>query len=193
MIKSLIVCLFLFCALPCRTTAAPVPAETLFVRSVEAYRAGQFQKARAGFREILDRYGKSPAASASALMFSKTLYKLQEYDQVIHAATDMKQRFPTTRYLPDVDYLIGNCYYRMGRLLDAAFQYMHVLSVHGGDLRLRRRVLELVGGMSLKVLSKHDLDLLKRRFEDDRTTEAVTLGQAFYLLQGGDTTEGMRR
>ncbi|MBI4529969.1 MAG: ABC transporter substrate-binding protein, partial [Candidatus Latescibacteria bacterium] len=79
------------------------------------------------------------------------------------------------------------------RLLDAAFQYMHVLSVHGGDLRLRRRVLELVGGMSLKVLSKHDLDLLKRRFEDDRTTEAVTLGQAFYLLQGGDTTEGMRR
>lgn len=186
--RYLLPLLLLLGCLPWQASAAIVPAETLFVRSVEAYRAAQFQRARAGFREILDR-PQSQVTSASALMFAKTLYKLKEYDRAIGSAIDAQRRFSDSRYVPELEYVVGNSQYRLGRVGEASRHYAVILHQRGTDVRLRRKSLLLLGKLNDGLMTREDLDQVRQHFGRNWTTEAVTLGRALVLMESGNPSE----
>ncbi|HCK08841.1 MAG TPA: hypothetical protein DHW45_03130 [Candidatus Latescibacteria bacterium] len=154
------------------------PAESLFQRSLARYIQANFIAARAGFTELVEELPPNQRTSAARLMLGKSYYKLREYNLALAAAIELYETFPYSRYLPEADLLIGDCYFHQGQVYSAATQYARVLTAKA-SIRLKARAADRLGQMSgAGRLTDRDIDRLRGDFGRQIIDEALTFGKA---------------
>lgn len=192
-------CIFLFVALP--ASAAPrsdgltfsQDAETLFQRALARYIQGNYAEAKLGFQEFIEQVAPNQRTSAVRLMLAKTHLKLSEYGLSLAAAVDLYEHFPYSRYLPEADLIIGDCYFHQGQVYSAATQYARVLSGKA-ELRLKARAADRLGQMAgTDKLSDRDIENLKKDFGQATVAEALAFGEARWPLKLGNPEEGTKK
>jgi tol-pal system protein YbgF len=96
-------------ATPQRETAPPaavIPVKpksselALYDSSLTAYRAGQFQDARAGFQDFLKRYPKSDLADNAYFWIGESYMSLNRYEQAILAYQEVIKKYPKGNKVP---------------------------------------------------------------------------------------------
>ncbi|MCH2665170.1 ABC transporter substrate-binding protein, partial [bacterium] len=154
------------------------PAESLFQRSLARYIQANFIAARAGFTELVEELPPNQRTSAARLMLGKSYYKLREYNLALAAAIELYETFPYSRYLPEADLLIGDCYFHQGQVYSAATQYARGLTAKA-SIRLKARAADRLGQMSgAGRLTDRDIDRLRGDFGRQIIDEALTFGKA---------------
>jgi len=193
------VLLIALAALPARAATLTPPlvysqeAEAAFQRALARYIQSHYADARLGFQSLVSEYPPNQRTSAARLMLAKSHYKLKEYSLSIAAAVELYEYFPFSRYLPDADLAIGDCYYHQGQVYSAATQYARVVSGKG-DLRLKSRAADRLGQMAgSNRLTDRDVERLKLDFGRAIVAEAVGFGEARWPHRLGDAKEGKRR
>ncbi|MFQ6092984.1 MAG: ABC transporter substrate-binding protein [bacterium] len=146
---------------PCDPIQDNPEVESLFAQAVVDYKERAYRSAQAGFQRILD-LPLNQRYSAALLMIGKTYYKLRAYDEAILRAERLFREFPTSTYVDDGHYLLGNCYYRQGRYYEAAEEYLTIIETEG-DPRLVERAHSLLKMLIAEGLSSDELSRLSRR------------------------------
>ena len=153
-------------------------AESLFQRSLARYIQTNYVAARDGFVQLIEEHPRNQRTSAARLMLGKSYYKLREYNFALAAAIELYETFPYSRYLPEADLLVGDCYFRQGQTYSAAAQYARVLAAKAGT-PLKARAADRLGQMyGAEKLTDRDLDRLRADFGRSIVDEAVAFGQA---------------
>jgi branched-chain amino acid transport system substrate-binding protein len=153
-------------------------AETQFQRSLARYIQANYLAARDGFAELIDQHPLSQRTSASRLMLAKSHYKLREYNLALAAAIELYEHFPNSRYLPEADLLIGDCYFHQDQMYSAAAQFARVMTAKAA-IQLKSRAADRLGQMAgTDKLSGRDIDRLRADFGRPTVDEAVAFGQA---------------
>ena len=153
-------------------------AETQFQRSLARYIQANYVASRDGFAELIDQHPLSQRTSASRLMLAKSHYKLREYNLALAAAIELYEHFPNSRYLPEADLLIGDCYFHQDQMYSAAAQFARVMTAKAA-IQLKARAADRLGQMAgTENLSGRDIDRLRTDFGTATVVEAVAFGQA---------------
>lgn len=153
-------------------------AESLFQRSLARYIQSNYIAARDGFTELIEQHPPNQRTSAARLMLGKSHYKLREYNLALAAAIELYEHFPYSRYLPEADLLVGDCYFHQGQLYSAATQYARVLTAKAG-IQLKARAADRLGQMhGAGKLTDRDIDRLRADFGRAIVDEAVAFGKA---------------
>jgi branched-chain amino acid transport system substrate-binding protein len=153
-------------------------AETQFQRSLARYIQANYVASRDGFAELIDQHPLSQRTSASRLMLAKSHYKLREYNLALAAAIELYEHFPNSRYLPEADLLIGDCYFHQDQMYSAAAQFARVMTAKAA-IQLKARAADRLGQMAgTENLSGRDIDRLRTDFGTATVDEAVAFGQA---------------
>ncbi len=154
------------------------PAESLFQRSLARYIQANYIAARDSFAELIEEHPENQRTSASQLMLGKSHYKLREYNLALAAAIELYETFPYSRYLPEADLLIGDCYFHQGQTYSAATQYVRVLTTKTG-IQLKACAADRLGQMAgAGKLTDRDVARLQTDFGRAIVDEAVAFGQA---------------
>lgn len=154
------------------------PAETLFQRALARYIQGNFIASRDAFTELIEEQPPNQRTSAARLMLAKSHYKLREYNLALAAAIELYETFPYSRYLPEADLLIGDCYFHQGQTYSAATQYARVLTAKA-NIQLKARAADRLGQMvGAGRLNDRDVTRLQGDFGRAIVDEAVAFGQA---------------
>jgi branched-chain amino acid transport system substrate-binding protein len=154
------------------------PAESIFQRSLARYIQANYIASRDSFTELIEQHPPNQRTSAARLVLGKSHYKLREYNLALAAAIELYEHFPYSRYLPEADLLVGDCYFHQGQLYSAATQYARVLTAKSGT-QLKARAADRLGQMyGAEKLTDRDIDRLKKDFGRAIVDEAIAFGQA---------------
>ncbi len=168
-------------------------AEALFQRALTRYIQNSYAEAKLSFQELVEKHPPNQRTSAARLMLAKSQYKLKDYSSAMATAIELQQQFPYSRYLPETDLLIGDCYFHQGQIYSAATQYSRVVT-NRSDLRTRARAADRLGQMSgVNQLTDRDLERLKKDFGKGIIEEAVSFGLARWPTKLGDVTRGQKQ
>ncbi len=99
---------------------------TIFQKGVTEYQKGNYEKARQSFSLMINKLPNSALKTANHLMLAKTNYKSGDYDASLLQCEEFKKRFPQSKYIDDVRYLMGNNYYRLQRIETAVTSWLNV-------------------------------------------------------------------
>ncbi len=168
---------------------APVfspPAEKMFNRGIDAYRAGQYERARSYFEKVLE-LALNQRSSAAQLVMSKALFRLQKYEPALDAAKKLQRNFGGSRYLADAHLVAGDSHYALGRYPEAAEQFGSVLSVPA-SLGVQASAAERLAGMAKNgSISEEALDRIREEVGDERLEDALLFGEAYWFRRLGWT------
>lgn len=168
-------------------------AEILFQKALARYLKGTYQKALLGFEELINKFPPNQRTSAARLMVSKTHFKLNSYDLAYTSAIDLQVKFPYSRYIPEADLIIGDCFFHQNQIYSAASQYARILS-RKGDLRIKARVADRLGQIvGANYLSDRDVERLKSDFGQAIIGEAIAFGEARWLLYHGHSKKSTKK
>ena len=168
-------------------------AQALFQRAHSRYIRGSFLEARQAFQELLDQYPPNQCTSAARLMLAKSHYKLREYNLATASAYELYEHFPYSRYLPEVDLIIGDCYFHQAQVYSAAAQYARILTTKA-DVRLKAKAADRLGQMAgAKRLTDRDVERLKADFGRAIIGEAIDYGQARWPQKLGRPEENLKK
>lgn len=168
-------------------------AETLFQRALTRYIHGSYLEAQRGFQDLIEHYPPNQRTSAARLMLAKSHYKRKAYTLAVAAAYELYERFPSSRYLPEADLVVGDCYFHQGQTYSAAAQYARVLTGKA-DIRLKTRAADRLGQMvGTDRLTDRDIARLKSDFGRAIVEEAVAFGQARWPGKLGRPEESIRK
>ena len=168
-------------------------AETLFQRALARYIKENFTGARETLLELLDQTPLNQRTSAARLLLAKSHYKLRDYNEALAASIELYEHFPYSRYLPDADLLIGDCYFRQNQIYSASTQYARVLT-SGGPTELKARAADRLGQMvGTSRLTDRDIIRLRADFGQRIVDEAVAFGQARWPAKLGQAAEADKR
>ena len=102
---------------------------TIFRKGLAEYQKGNYETARQSFSLMISKLPNSAITTANKLMLAKTNYKSGDYEISLRQCEEFKQFYPSSDYIDDIKYLMGNNYYRQNRIetavvtwLDAAFE-----------------------------------------------------------------------
>jgi branched-chain amino acid transport system substrate-binding protein len=153
-------------------------AESLFQRAHTRYIQANYTASRDRFIELIEQHPTNQRTSAARLMLGKCHYKLREYNLALAAATELYENFPYSRYLPEADLLIGDCYFHQGQIYSAAAQYARVLTAKA-SIPLKAKAADRLGQMTgAGKLTDRDINRLKTDFGRTIIDEAVAFGKA---------------
>ena len=168
-------------------------AETLFQRALARYIKENFTGARETLLELLDQTPLNQRTSAARLLLAKSHYKLRDYNEALAASIELYEHFPYSRYLPDADLLIGDCYFRQNQIYSASTQYARVLTSRG-PTELKARAADRLGQMvGTSRLTDRDIIRLRADFGQRIVDEAVAFGQARWPAKLGQAAEADKR
>ena len=168
-------------------------AEKLFQKAIERYKQRHFRRARLDFQDILERMPKNQRSSVAKLMLAKTLYKLRVYDLAIATVAELRKEYPYSRYLAEGEFLVGDCYFRQKRYVEAAAQYRKVAS-SAPDIRLKAKAAERLGAMSgVKMLPDGEREKLRRALGARGAEEVLRYGEAQWYSRLGYFDLGMAK
>ena len=167
--------------------------ETLFQRALARYIRKNYTGAKETLTELIEQNVPNQRTSAARLLLGKSHYKLREYNEALAAAIELYEHFPYSRYLPDADLLIGDCYFRQNQIYSAATQYARVLTARA-PTELKARAGDRLGQMvGTRRLSASDVARLRADFGEMIVNEAVAFGQARWPEMLGRAAEADKR
>ena len=168
-------------------------AQALFQRAQTRYIRGNFLEARQAYQALIDQYPPNQCTSAARLMLAKSHYKLQEFNLATAAAYELYEHFPYSRYLPEADLIIGDCYFHQAQVYSAAAQYARILTTKA-DVRLKTKAADRLGQMAgAKRLTDRDVERLKTDFGRAIIEEAVDFGLARWPQKLGRPEESLQK
>ncbi|UCE17629.1 MAG: penicillin-binding protein activator [Gemmatimonadota bacterium] len=148
----------------CNSLQENPEAERLFVQAMADYQRGKFRSAQERLEQILT-LPHNQRYSSALLLLGKTHYKLHAFDVAIMSAERLLREFPTSTYMDDGHYLLGNCHEGQGDYARAAEEYLITIEV-GSDSRLveqaRSRLITLIA----EELTSGEIERLHRRYPD---------------------------
>lgn len=170
-----------------------VEAESLFQRGLARYIQGNYAESLQVYQQLLETTPPNQRTSAAMLMSAKSRYKLGNYSLAYATAIDLYDRFPYSRYLPEADLVVADCYFHQNQIYSAAAQYARILTGKG-SLDLKTRAADRLGQLGgSRRLSDRDQDRLKADFGNVLIDEAVAFGAARWPLKLGKPDEARRR
>ncbi|APF17504.1 hypothetical protein Calab_1988 [Caldithrix abyssi DSM 13497] len=135
----------------------------IFQQGIQDYKTGEYEKARKNFALVISRLGyKSRLLTANYLMLAKTLYKLKDYEGSIEICKKFLKEFPQSQYVDDVQFVLANNYFRLGRVQTAAQLWLK-LSEKSADKRLRKKAFELAKNALRYLLDAQSLAYLEQQ------------------------------
>lgn len=167
--------------------------EILFQRALARYIKKNYTGAKETLTELIEQNVPNQRTSAARLLLGKSHYKVREYNEALAAAVELYEHFPYSRYLPDADLLIGDCYFRQNQIYSAATQYARVLTARA-PTELKARAGDRLGQMvGTRRLSAGDVARLRADFGEMIVNEAVAFGQARWPEKLGRAAEADKR
>lgn len=192
----LILSLFFSCTIAFAQTSSLTysqDAETVFQRALARYIQNNYEEAKLGFLELVEKHAPNQRSSAARLLLAKSYYKLKDYSLAIATAVELQLQFPYSRYLSESDLLIGDCYFFQGQVYSAATQYGRVLTSQT-DVRTKARASDRLGQMAgVNQLTDRDTERLKMDFGRATIDEAIAFGQARWPIKLGDPERGQKQ
>ncbi len=135
----------------------------IFQRGVQDYKTGEYERAEKNFELVIQRLGnKSHLLTANYLMLAKTLYKMKKYQKSIQICNQFLQKFPQSRYVDNIQFVLASNYFRLGRLQTATQLWLE-LSEKAADKRLRDKSFELAKNALRYALDEQDLSYLEQQ------------------------------
>ena len=191
--KNLSILLIFLCATTQATaTTFSREAETLFQHARDQYRQNKIADARQGFADLIEQHPSNQRTSAARLMLAKSHYKLKDYALAIDAAIALQRHHPRSRYVPETDLIIGDCYFHQHRIYSAAMQYARVLT-RRADIRTKARAADRLGQLSgSQKLTEGEVEKLKTEFDRALIDEAIAFGKARWHIKLGNRNEGAK-
>jgi len=158
---------------------------TIFRKGVAEYQKGNYETARQSFSLMISKLPNSALTTANKLMLAKTNYKSGDYDVSLRQCEEFKQFYPSSDYIDDVKYLIGNNYYRQNRIetavvtwLDAAFE--------SGDKSLKRKILKLADDVIRYKMNRISLEELSKKHASSEINESLSFNIADNSYRNGN-------
>ena len=96
-------------------------ADMLFENAILNYEAGRFVEARSLFNKCIYDYSFHHKTTASYIMLAKSEYNLKKYKDAILTVDEMKQKFPSSNYTSEGDYIVGLSFYKLDQPDTALF------------------------------------------------------------------------
>ena len=190
--KLSILLIFLCVATQAAATTFSREAETLFQHARDQYRQNKIADARQGFADLIEQHPSNQRTSAARLMLAKSHYKLKDYALAIDAAIALQRHHPRSRYVPETDLIIGDCYFHQHRIYSAAMQYARVLT-RRADIRTKARAADRLGQLSgSQKLTEGEVEKLKTEFDRALIDESIAFGKARWHIKLGNRNEGAK-
>ncbi len=140
--------------------------KVLFEKGVKMYNMGQFITAENIFKNIVSPSGgESHYLSASLLMLAKTYFQLGKIEKCLSLGFDFEMRFPTSDYLDDIRFMIGESYFVTGDYSNALLYFISVLK-KTRDEKLRKKVIDVIDTLVDLFLTIDDLKRINITISD---------------------------
>ncbi|RMH63441.1 MAG: outer membrane protein assembly factor BamD, partial [Calditrichaeota bacterium] len=99
----------------------------IFRKGVAEYQNGNYELALQSFSLMLNKLPNSALTTANMLMLAKTHYKAGRYEASLTQCRRFLERFPDSKYVPEIYYLTGNNYYRLEKQVPALKNWLTAL------------------------------------------------------------------
>ena len=139
----------------------------IFQRGIQDYKTGEYERARKNFELVITRLGtKSHLLTANYLMLAKTLYKMKKYEASIKICNQFLKKFPASQYVDDMEFVLANNYYRLGRAQTAALLWLK-LAEKAKDNRLKKKAFDLAKNALRYALDEQSLTYLEQQISSN--------------------------
>ena len=164
-------------------------AEKLFAQGIDAYRKGDYERARDRLQQLLE-FPTNQRSSAAQLVLSTAAFRLGDYGRALEAAKQLQRRHLGSRYTPYIRLIAGDSYHAMKRYYEAATQYSRILATPA-NIRLQASAAErLAAIVSNGSISPRALDSIRMSLGEDRLRDALRYGEARWYARLGWFDEG---
>ena len=157
---------------------------TIFQKGVLEYQKGNYEKARQSFSLMIIKLPNSALTTVNHLMLAKTNYKSGDYNFSLQLCEEFKKRFPQSEYFDDINYLMGNNYYRLGRIETAVTNWLKV-GFGTSDRVLGEKVLTLADDVVRYKINRLSLNSLSQQYMGSPINESFK-----YYLADDDFRNG---
>jgi len=157
-------------------------ADKIFTQGFEAYRAGDYERARDRLQQLLE-FPVNQRSSAAQLLLSRTAFKLADYELALQAAKQLQRRHQGSRYTPYVRLVAGDSYHALKRYYEAATQYSRILAIPT-NLRLQASAAERLAAIAGNgSISPRALDSIRMSLGEARLQDALLFGEARWYMR----------
>ena len=112
--------------------------KTIFEQGLHYYQNGNFEQAKNAFYSYLQQAPKGPQVTAAKLMLAKSFYKLGDYTSVEIIAKNFFKRHPRSAYLDDMQFLLGNTFFKQKKY-SRAVELWYLVVQNSRDPRLKEK------------------------------------------------------
>lgn len=102
----------------CSGTVKRLSAKEYYTQANEAYTDDDYLTAADSYQELLDQYPLNPYAEESQLKIAYSRYLNKKYTEALGSFSDFERSYPTSSYLPFVQYYRGMSYLEQMRSID---------------------------------------------------------------------------
>jgi len=102
----------------CSGTTKRLSAKEYYSRATEAYTREDYLTAADDYQELLDQYPLNPYAEEAQLKIGYSRYLDKKYTEALGSFSDFERNYPTSSYLPFVQYYRGMSYLEQMRSID---------------------------------------------------------------------------
>jgi len=159
-------------------------ADRVFAQGLQAYRNGEYEKARTAFVILLEQVAHQHS-SAGQLMLGKSYYRLGDYEGALAAARGLPRKYVDSRYIPDARLLTGDAYFQLKRYYEAAAEYGRLLATPA-PLETQARAAERLAAIDKNgFISEKAMESVRLAVGKKRMREALFYGRARWFRRLG--------
>ncbi|KAA3614899.1 MAG: outer membrane protein assembly factor BamD [Calditrichaeota bacterium] len=144
---------------------------TIFQKGVSEYQKGNYDKARQSFSLMINKLPNSALTTANYLMLAKTNYKSGDFEVALQQCEEFKKRFPQSKYVDDIRYLMANSYYRQERIETAVTTWLKA-GFSTSNPVLREKVLSLADDVIRYKMNRLSVTALSQQYLGSPINEA---------------------
>lgn len=158
---------------------------TIFRKGVDEYQKGNYEIARQSFSLMISKLPNSALTTANKLMLAKTNYKTGDYNIALQQCEDFKKLYPFSSYVDDIQYLMGNIYYRQNRIETAIETWLNA-AFSSNDKVLVVKIFNLVDDVIRYKVNKIDLEELSKKNSTSPINESLLYNLADNAYRNGN-------
>ena len=159
-------------------------ADRVFAQGLQAYRNGEYEKARTAFVGLLEQVTHQHS-SAGQLMLGKSYFRLGDYEEALAAARGLPRKYVNSRYIPAARLLTGDAYFQLKRYYEAAAEYGRLLATPA-PLETQARAAERLAAIDKNgFISEKAMESVRLAVGKKRMREALLYGSARWFRRIG--------
>jgi len=159
-------------------------ADRVFAQGLQAYRNGEYEKARTAFVGLLEQVTHQHS-SAGQLMLGKSYFRLGDYEGALAAARGLPRKYVDSRYIPAARLLTGDAYFQLKRYYEAAAEYGRLLATPA-PLETQARAAERLAAIDKNgFISEKAMESVRLAVGKKRMREALFYGRARWFRRLG--------